>query len=162
MGLQTHPQKFWFVENPDKIPENPGKNGAQRLQKNKGRPFLERSLQKTSSWSLWEKILKSHNFTSKFGKIRAKILRTSKNLLNCSYTGGFQPMGHDAVFSGPQSFSTINSISAIHSKLRVTTFLSLFWWNLQPYIKHYCRKMLQIWTISVKQFQINFSIQWQC
>jgi len=43
------------------------------------------------------------------------------------YSGGFQPMGHgpvvghDAVFSGPQSFFTINS------KLRVATFLSLSW-----------------------------------
>jgi len=55
-------------------------------------------------------------------------------------------VGYDAVFNGPQSFSTINS------KLRVTTFLSLSWWNLQQYIKHYCGKMLQIWTISVKQF----------
>jgi len=42
-GVQAHPQKFWFVE-------NPGKNGAQRflilkncaqrLQKNTSRPFL--------------------------------------------------------------------------------------------------------------------------
>ena len=85
-----------------------------------------------------------------------------------TYVGGFQTMGHgpvvghDTVFSGPQSFSTINSITTINSKFRVTTFLSLSWWNLQPYIKHYCGKMLQIWTISVKQFQINFSIQWQC
>ena len=55
---QAHPQKFWFVENLGKIaenvgktPENPGnsgaeccltsKNGAQRLQKNTWRPFLE-------------------------------------------------------------------------------------------------------------------------
>jgi len=40
----AHPQKFLFVENPGEIPENPGKNsaqrcstsknGAQRLQKN--------------------------------------------------------------------------------------------------------------------------------
>jgi len=29
-GVQKHPQKFSFVENPGKIPENPGKNGAQR------------------------------------------------------------------------------------------------------------------------------------
>ena len=34
-------------------------------------------------------------------------------------------VGHDAVFSGPQSFSTVNSISTTNSKLRVTTFLSL-------------------------------------
>ena len=24
-GVQEHPQKFWFDENPGKIPENPGK-----------------------------------------------------------------------------------------------------------------------------------------
>jgi len=36
-GVQRHPQKFWFVEIPGKIlenlgkiPENPGKNNAQR------------------------------------------------------------------------------------------------------------------------------------
>ena len=33
-------------------------------------------------------------------------------------------VGHDAVFSGPQRFSTINSISTINSKLHVTTFLA--------------------------------------
>jgi len=39
--VQEYPQKFLFVENPgkisenlSKIPENQGKNGAQRLQKN--------------------------------------------------------------------------------------------------------------------------------
>ena len=36
-------------------------------------------------------------------------------------------VGRDAIFSGPQRFSTINSISTINSKLRVTTFLSLSW-----------------------------------
>ena len=30
VGLQAHPQKFWFAENLGKIPENPVKNGAQR------------------------------------------------------------------------------------------------------------------------------------
>ena len=30
VGVQAHPQKFWFAENLGKIPENPGKNGAQR------------------------------------------------------------------------------------------------------------------------------------
>jgi len=40
-GVQAHPQKCGFVENPNKIPkylgkipENSRKNGAQRLQKN--------------------------------------------------------------------------------------------------------------------------------
>jgi len=28
-GVQTHPQKFCFVENLDKMPETPSKNGAQ-------------------------------------------------------------------------------------------------------------------------------------
>ena len=66
-GVQAHPEKFWFLENPGQIPENPdkipkhlgkipekpsktgaqpcltSKNGAQRLQKNKWRPFLQRS-----------------------------------------------------------------------------------------------------------------------
>ena len=46
-GVQVHLQKFWFVKNlgkipeyPGKIPENPDKNGAQRLQKNKLWPFF--------------------------------------------------------------------------------------------------------------------------
>jgi len=34
-------------------------------------------------------------------------------------------MGHDAVFSGPQSFSSINSIYTINSKLRETWCFSL-------------------------------------
>jgi len=28
--VQVHTQKFWFVENPGKSPENLGKNGAER------------------------------------------------------------------------------------------------------------------------------------
>ena len=93
-GVQDHPQKFWFVESPGKIPENLGKNGAQccltskngaqRLQKNM-KAFLEVTPKKVfSSWSLWEKISrqKSHNsFLGKFGEIRAKILRIPKILL---------------------------------------------------------------------------------
>jgi len=34
VGVQAHPQKFSFAENLRKIPENPGKNDAQDLQKN--------------------------------------------------------------------------------------------------------------------------------
>jgi len=50
-GVQAHTQKFWFAEKLGNIPENPGKNGAQRcitskncahgLQKNTWRPSLE-------------------------------------------------------------------------------------------------------------------------
>ena len=41
VGLQAHIQKFWFAENLRKIPENPGKNNAQDLQKNTWRLFLD-------------------------------------------------------------------------------------------------------------------------
>jgi len=86
--VQAHPQKFWFVENPGKIPENPnnlpkylgkipenlGKNGAQGLQKNKWRPFLEITPQKGRQ--------KLHdNCLGEFGKIWSKNLCTTKNSL---------------------------------------------------------------------------------
>jgi len=77
-GWKRTPKKFWLVE-------NPGKNGAQCLQKNKLRMFW-RWYQKRSSWSLWEKICKSHkNFSDKFDKIRAKILSELQKIA-CSYT----------------------------------------------------------------------------
>ena len=101
-GVQAHPQKFWFVENPGKIyenlgkvPENLGKNGAQLcLTSNWWRPtlggekqrkaFLEVTPKKIcSSWSLWKKICRQmphNNFSGKFREIRAKILRTPKIL----------------------------------------------------------------------------------
>jgi len=95
-GVQAHPQKFWFVENPGKIlenfgnipenpnkipkylgqiPENLGKNGAPVLQKNKWRPFIWMSHHKNGRQKL------HYNFLGKFGKIWAKILCTRKNLL---------------------------------------------------------------------------------
>ena len=84
-GVQEHPQKFWFVENPNKIPENLGKNGAQccltsknatqGLQKNRWRPYFWRSHHKNG----WQKL--HNNFLGTFGKNWAKILCTPKNLL---------------------------------------------------------------------------------
>jgi len=97
-GVQAHPQNFWFVENPGKVPENLdkisensnkitenlGKNGAQRcltskncaqgLQKNKCRPFLE-----VTPWKRSANV--ARQLFGQFGKIRAKILCPSKNLL---------------------------------------------------------------------------------
>jgi len=50
-------------------------------------------------------------------------------------------VGHDAVFSGPQSFSTINSISTINSKLRETWCFSL---NVNgPKVENPCTKLFQ-------------------
>ena len=91
--VQAHSQKFWFAENLSKIPENLGINGAQPcftskngthgLRKNTWRPFLGGHTKKKSSWSFWEKICRKNctkNFSGKFGEIRAKILRTPKDL----------------------------------------------------------------------------------
>jgi len=94
--VQTQPQKFWFRksgQNPwksgkncylGKISENPGINGDQRLQKNNWRPSFGGHTKKGSSWSLWEKFCKQtpqNNVPGKFEEIRAKNLRTPKNLL---------------------------------------------------------------------------------
>ena len=103
-GGASAPQKFCFIENLDKIPENlgktsgnlgkmpenPDKNGAQHLQKStiktffwKSRLFFGGHTKIRSSCSLWEKICeqKAHkSFSGKFGEIRAKILCTPKNL----------------------------------------------------------------------------------
>ena len=93
VGVQSHPQKFKFAENLSKIPENPGRSGAQRcltsktgtrgLQKNTWRPVFGGHINKRSSWSLWKKICRENctlKFLGKFGEIWAKILRTPKNL----------------------------------------------------------------------------------
>ena len=53
------------------------------MQKNTWRPFFGGHTKIRSSWSLWEKICRqksNKNFSAKFGEIRAKILRTPKNL----------------------------------------------------------------------------------
>ena len=91
-GAIAHPE-FWSVENLGKIPENLGKNGAQRcltskngaqrLQKNTIKTFFGGHTKSKNSCSLWEKVCgqkAQKNFSGKFGEIRAKILRTSKNL----------------------------------------------------------------------------------
>ena len=88
--VQAHPQKFWFVENPGKIPvnlnkilENMGKNGAQRCLTLKMAPNVCR---KISEEHFLEVIPKNgrqklhDNFLGKFGKIWAKILCTPKNM----------------------------------------------------------------------------------
>jgi len=81
-------------ENLGKISENPGKNGAQRyltsenmaaniLRKTHLGPFLGGLTKNRSSCSLWENICgqQAHkSFSGKFEEIRAKILRTPKNL----------------------------------------------------------------------------------
>jgi len=68
-------------ENLGKIPENPGKNGAQSLQENT--TLFGGHTKSTSSCSVWEKVCgqKAHkNFLGKFGEFRANILRTPKKL----------------------------------------------------------------------------------
>ena len=93
-GVQAHPQKFWFVENPSKIAENLGKIGGQCCLISKMAPNSSRkthedlfwmSYQKRSSWFLIfvEKFCRENpqNVSGKFGKFRAKILRNPKNLL---------------------------------------------------------------------------------
>jgi len=84
VGVQAHLQKFSFAENLSKIPENRGRNCAQRcltsknstqgLQKNTRRPFCVYLRQIFLGKNCTE------NFLGKFGEIRAKILRTPKNL----------------------------------------------------------------------------------
>jgi len=115
-GGTRAPQKFWFDENPRKIPENPGKihgnlskicenlrkvtenlgklsettgkNGAQVLWFEKMVPNVFRITwrpiwRSSQKQLLWEKLFPlkvAQNFWRKFGEIRAKILRTPKNL----------------------------------------------------------------------------------
>jgi len=94
-GVQAHLQKFWFVKNLGKIPEylgkileNPDKNCAQSLQKNKLRPFFgghtkkiliifvaDNFLAKVAQlfWQVWENSGKNPSYPQKFA---------------CSYTYG--------------------------------------------------------------------------
>jgi len=88
---QAHPQKFWFAENLGNIPENPrengaqpyliSKHGAQGLQKITWRPFLEVTPKSLNHLRGRDFVGKSYtkNFSWKFGEIRAKILRHTKN-----------------------------------------------------------------------------------
>jgi len=72
-GVQAHPQKFWFGENPGKIHGNLGKisenlqylgkngaqhdliwkNGAQRLQNHMKTSFFEGHLERSSAWEMF-------------------------------------------------------------------------------------------------------------
>jgi len=91
-GGARAPPKVLICQNLCKIPGNLGKNyaqrclasknGAQRLQKNTWRRFLEVTPKKRFSRSLWERSCRqsrTKNFSGKFGAIWAKILRTTKN-----------------------------------------------------------------------------------
>jgi len=71
-AVASAPQKFWFVKNPGKIPQNPGKKWRPRFViSTKGLHVLcERKF-------LWKR---RTNFSGKFGEIREKIFRTPKNL----------------------------------------------------------------------------------
>ena len=111
-GVQAHPQKFWFCENPGKICGNMGKvcenlckiteiwanskntskNGAQLVWLKKWRPTcFEKTAPKSHEDSflvIWSTVFMRKysykkwpkTFSSKFGKIRPKILRTLKKL----------------------------------------------------------------------------------
>jgi len=93
-GLQAHPQKFWFVENLAKSPENPGENGAQLclttkngtqgLHKNPWRPFFGGYTKKRPSRPLWEKSCRQKLLRKLFGQVwgnSGKIFRTPKIFL---------------------------------------------------------------------------------
>ena len=88
-GGESAPQKFWFAENLSKIPENPGihpalfdfKTWHPKFAEKHMKAFFWRPHPKRCSWSLWEKDSRQNctkNFSSKFGEIRAKFLRTPK------------------------------------------------------------------------------------
>ena len=96
-GLQAHPQKFWFVENLGKSPENPGKsraqhcltskNGAQGLHKNTWGPFLEVTPKRGRHDLCGRKLVGKtwpKNLLGKFGEIRAKSFAPPK--FACTYT----------------------------------------------------------------------------
>ena len=107
--VQAHPQKFWFGENSGKVckicetlPKSPKiwantlkirakmapnllwfeKNGAQSGQNDMKTFFLLEVIPKWSSWKSVRVFAQNvaQNYFSKFGKIRAKILCTPKNL----------------------------------------------------------------------------------
>jgi len=89
--VQAHPQKFPFVKNLGKIPENPGKNdtqhcltlknGAQHLQKTNEDLFSEVTPKKDLHDFCGKKFAgKSHatNFWASLGKFRIKSFAPSK------------------------------------------------------------------------------------
>jgi len=103
MRMQVHPQKFWFGENLDKIPENRGKirgnlgkicKNLRKLPENLNK--LPENTRKFASKITWRPLLEVISTTifmrkhlhkegpkinsDKFGKIRAKILRIPKGL----------------------------------------------------------------------------------
>jgi len=73
------------------------------------------------------------------------------------------------LFGQKSSFDPTIAIFAMNLELQFTTCLSLQWYNLQPYIKHYCKQMFQNWPTRVKQIEINFfnpmtrlEFSWSC
>jgi len=86
VGVQAHPQKFWFAENLRKILENPVTNDDQDLQKNTCRPFLKftpkRGLDISGRKFFRQKLHK--NFSGNSGKFGQKSFAPHK--FACSYT----------------------------------------------------------------------------
>jgi len=94
--VQAHPQKFWFAENLGKIPENPVKNGvqsclvsnigAQGLQKNTWRPFLEVTPKKVLN-DLCGRKLVGESCTKTFpGKLGGNSGKNPSHPKACPYT----------------------------------------------------------------------------
>ena len=89
--MQAHPQNFDLSQSRGIIPESPGKygaktfdlkNGAQGLQKNKQRPFLELAPKKVFMVFVGENLQAKviQKLLGKFGEIWVKIHRTPENL----------------------------------------------------------------------------------
>ena len=90
--MPAHPQKFWFVENPGKIPENSGTDVWHlQIKLNEIRLDLNFFLQKLASdklktffrsaWIFYMECLTHKKISGKFSEIRAKFLRIPKHVL---------------------------------------------------------------------------------
>ena len=86
VGVQAHPQKFWFAENLRKIPENPGKKWRSRFAEKHMKTFFG-GYNKKRSWYFWEKICRQKlhkNLSGNLGKFGQKPFAPQK--FACSYT----------------------------------------------------------------------------
>ena len=146
-----HPQRFWFGENPWKVPEDPwkirgnlgklpdktGKNGAQRVwfEKNGAkiswRPFIRKTVFMTKSHRHWPKFAQKwpKKFLGKFAEIRTKILPTPQVCLLLHQWVKLQP--NYVKVSTPGSSTYVLNFSVF----LLLTFCHLWWFLVARTVK---------------------------
>ena len=136
-GVKAHPDKFWFVETPDKIPNNSGTDVSTHLfsvslfkltfflKTTYEDPFFEDhiSQKRSSSWLLWE-----------------KICITAQKVFGQVWANSEKNPSHSPKFSCPYTYDVSTNIMCLE-------------WHIFYYLEH------KTWHLHSKVFLPLFSFQ---